>query len=524
MSILVGPSRRRFILTSGAGLVVAPALVRAQAYGSDPFSLGVASGDPSPDGFVIWTRLAPEPLAPHGGMGMRPVPVSWEVATEDSFTTVVAKGEATARPELGHSVHVEVAGLQPDRPYWYRFRTGPEHSRYGRARTAPAAGAAVGRLKLAVAGCQSYPDGLYTAHAHLAREADLDLVYFYGDYIYEGRGSATRFDRATNAITPVVRRHAGDEIYTLDDYRLRYSQYRLDVDLQNAHAAAPWAVVWDDHEVDNNWAGGVDQDRTPPELFALRKAMAFQAWYEFMPVRRAQFPAGTSLQLYRRLAWGDLADIHLLDTRQYRTDQPCEDGVATGCPAQDAADATLTGAAQERWLFDGLSRGRAKWNLIAQQVMVMPLDRRTRPDQTQPVWNLDSWSGYRAGRKRLIDHITGRKLKNVVIATGDEHQNFAGEVRSRGAEGELAAVEFVATSISSGGDGMDIGPGWDRTLAANPFLKLVNNQRGYTVHTVGRDSWTAELKVVDRISTPGGALSTRAAYAVAPDGRGLQAA
>lgn len=523
MASLLTPTRRAALLTLGAGLA-APALVRAQGFRTDPFSLGVASGDPAPDGFVLWTRLAPEPLEPHGGMTLRPVTVSWEIGSDETLRTVVQKGDAIARPELGHAVHVEVAGLQPDRPYWYRFNVGPERSQIGRARTTPAVGAPARQLRFAVAGCQAYTDGLFTAYGHLAQEPELAFVYHYGDYIYEGRDNPTRWDWSRRRTQPVVRRHMGQECYTLEDYRRRYALYKTDVDLRNAHAAAPFIASWDDHEIDNNWASALDQDGTPPEVFAFRKAAAMQAWYEHMPVRAAQRPRGDSLQLHRRLAWGDLLSAHLLDTRQYRTNQPCGDGVKTGCPGQDDPAATLTGAAQERWLFDGLSSSRARWNLLAQQVMVMPLDRRTEPEATEPVWNLDSWSGYRASRKRLVDHITGRKLRNVVIATGDEHQHYAGEVRTRGAEGDLAAVEFVSTSISSGGDGVNIRPGWDRVLAANPFLKLVNDQRGYTVHEVTPDAWRADLKVMDRVSTPGGALASRARFAVAPDGRGLQTA
>ena len=515
-------NRRAALLTLGAGLA-APALVRAQGFRTDPFSLGVASGDPAPDGFVIWTRLAPEPLEPTGGMAMRPVRVEWEVGTDETLRTVVRKGEATARPELAHAVHVEVAGLEPNRPYWYRFNVGPERSQIGRAVTAPPPGAPLDRLRFAVAGCQAYTDGLYTAFGHLAREPELAFVFHYGDYIYEGREQATRWDWTTRSVRPVVRRHLGQECFSLDDYRRRYALYKADADLRNAHAAAPFVVSWDDHEIDNNWADDLDQDGTPPEVFAFRRAAAMQAWYEHMPVRVAQRPRGGDLQLFRRLAWGDLLTAHVLDTRQHRTDQPCGDGVKPGCAAQDAPAATLTGQAQERWLLEGLSN-RTRWNLLAQQVMMMPLDRRTDPAAPEPVWNLDSWSGYRAQRRRLLDAIVERRLRNVVVATGDEHQHYAGEVRTRGAEGELAAVEFVSTSISSGGDGVNIRPGWDRVLAANPFLKLVNDQRGYTVHQVGRDAWTTEVKVVDRVSAPGGALSTRARFAVAPDGRGLQAA
>ena len=514
---------RRSVLAGLAGAVASPAVVRAQAlFRETPFQLGVASGDPSPDGFVLWTRLAPDPLALHSGMPMTTVPVGWEVAEDEGFKTVVGQGEEIARPELGHSVHVEVAGLKPDRPYWYRFTAGRDRSYAGRARTLPAPGAALDRVRFLALGCQNYEDGLFTAYRHAAEEPDVDFVWHYGDYIYEGRGGGhLRTDHGLPV--PKVREHFADEPYSLDDYRARYAQYKLDPDLQAAHAAHTWWVTWDDHEIDNNWASQYDQDGTPPEVFNLRRQGAAQAYYENMPLRRASFPHGYSIQIFRRAAYGDLLDCHFLDTRQFRDDQPCGDNFKPVCAEALRPNAQIMGAQEERWLFDGLANGTRRWNLIANQVMMSPLDRRDHDGQPGEIWNMDSWGGYPAARRRLLDHIEAHRVTNAVVVTGDEHQNYALELRTGGKEGRALATEFVATSISSGGDGEDVRKTSAYIRDHNPQCPFINSQRGYMVHDVGRDRWRADFKVVDQISRPGGALSLRRSYLVARGAPGLQA-
>ena len=505
-------TRRFFIAGTAATALAAPAILRAQTmWRTYPFSLGIASGDPAADGFVIWTRLAPEPLEPHGGMPMGIVPVKWEVASDDRFATIVARGEALARPELAHAVHVEVTGLQPDRPYWYRFEQGGERSLSGRARTLPAPGADVGALRFGVAGCQHYEDGLFTAFGHLARE-ELAFVYHYGDYIYEYRGDMLRPGRGQGGLYVPVRRHEGQLIYSLDDYRRRYAQYKSDPDLQRAHAAHPFFMTFDDHEVDNNWAGDIEQEGAPPEVFRLRRAAAFQAWYEHMPVRRRSFPNGAALQAYRGARIGNLVEMNFLDTRQFRTDQPCGDRWGATCPEIRSPEAAMLGAEQEAWLSRNLQSRDARWNVLAQQVMMMSLDRRRTPDEApHKVVNLDSWAGYEVPRRRLLSRLKG--LDNVVVLTGDEHQNWAGLLHDE--RERPVAVEFVATSISSGGDGQDQRSGSDLILSSNPQLKFVNDQRGYVTCEVTPEEWRTNFMVMDRVSVPGGTISKRATAAVA---------
>ena len=508
-------SRRRFIAGSAASLFAAPAILRAQSLWRDyPFSLGVASGDPSPDGFVIWTRIAPEPLTPDGGMGIGTAPVKWEVGSDDRFREIVARGEALARPELAHSVHIEVTGLQPDRPYWYRFEIQGERSIRGRARTAPSPGATPTALRFGVAGCQHYEEGYFTAYRHLAREENLAFVYHYGDYIYEYGSDELRASFGGDLIQP-VRVHAGPrDLFDIDDYRQRYAQYKMDADLQRAHAAHTFLHTMDDHEVQNNWVGILSEDDVPPEIFRLKRQQAFQAWYEHMPVRRSSFPQPNGVDIQRAFKWGNLAEINLLDTRQYRTDQPCGDRWGSTCPEINSPNAAVLGAEQEAWLNRNLQSRDTRWNVLAQQIMMMSLDRRRTPDEApHRVLNLDSWAGYEVPRQRLLARLRG--LDNVIVLTGDEHQNWVGLLEER--ERPVAA-EFVVTSITSGGDGQDVRRGSDVILANNPQLKWVNDQRGYGVMDVTPERWQADFMVMDRVRTPDGQISKRASWIV-PHGR-----
>lgn len=523
-------SRRTLLRGAGALAVSVLAIPMAPprlAFGKPgfidfPFQLGVASGEPWPDGFVIWTRLAPRPLDVGYGMAPETIAVDWEVAEDSSFRTIAAKGTALAHPELAHAVHVELTGLLPSRPYWYRFRCGDHRSMQGRAMTAPAAGAPVQKLRFAVAGCQNYEQGLYTAYDHLSRET-VDFVFHYGDYIYEGLSKPFYFSRHTDDVVPSPRRADLPDTYSVHDYRLRYAKYKMDTDLQKAHAAAPWIVVWDDHEVVDNWAGDHDKELTPPEIFRLRRAAAAQAYYEHLPLRRSSLPAGAQIQLFRKFSFGGLVDMHVLDTRQYRSDQPCRDGFRPACPAVDDPSLTVLGAAQEEWLLGNLANREAGWHLLAQQVMMMPCDREPGADNIR---NLDTWDPYRVARARLLNHLKDNDIRNMVVLTGDEHQHIVGNVilDDKDKDSPTVASEFVVTSISSGGDGGDTRPATAGMLAENPHIKLINDQRGYGLCEVTPKRLLMEMRVMDQVSRPGGLISTRAKFVVDPRRPGVQKA
>ncbi len=482
---------------------------RGPSFAADPFALGVASGDPGPDGFVLWTRLAPDPL--NGGGIDGDVGVRWEIASDDAFRQVVRSGTATASAELAHSVHVEVAGLEADRWYWYRFSAGDAVSATGRARTMPTPEAMPDRLSLAFASCQHYETGFYTAYEHMAAEHP-DLVFHLGDYIYEG------------AARPRVRAHRGEELASLEDYRNRYALYRTDPDLQLAHAACPWIVTWDDHEVDNNYAADIsEQPDVRREAFLERRAAAYQAYYEHMPLRASQIPSGPSMRLYRKLSYGRLAQFTVLDTRQYRTDQPCGD--RTQPPCEEASDpaATLLGDGQRRWLFDALRESSAEWNVIPQQVMMAQVDRMPGDDVR---YSMDQWPGYAASRDRLLGFLAESRVRNPVVLTGDIHTNWVNDllVDFGDPTSPAVATEFVGTSISSSGDGGPNTEYAEGVMRDNPFVKLQNAQRGYVSCEVTPGLWTARYRVLDRVSVRGAPRQTLAEFAVETGRPGAQRA
>jgi alkaline phosphatase D len=442
-------------------------------------------------------------MEPLSGGGMKPerIRVSWEVAEDERMQKVVARGNEWAVPELGHSVHADVRGLRPARWYWYRFHSGSEESPTGRTRTMPARDTKPDRLAFAFASCQHYEQGYFTAFRHMSSE-ELDLVVHLGDYIYEGGAQPGR-----------VRPHNGPEITTLDDYRNRYALYKGDPDLQSAHAAFPWIVTWDDHEVDNNYANDIPEDKTPRDKFLARRARAYQAYYEHMPLRRACLPRGSNMQLYRRLAFGDLAEFHVLDTRQYRTDQPCGDGTKPRCAEALDPHSTLLGPEQEQWLFSGLEKSRARWNVLAQQVMMAQVDRGTG---TEPRFSMDQWSGYVAARNRLLGFLEKRRPANPVVVTGDIHSNWVADLKADfdDPKSPIVGTEFVGTSISSGGDGSDTRADTPAVLAKNPHIKFFNGQRGYVRCAVERERWLADYRVVSIVTKPGGIIDTRASFVV----------
>lgn len=511
-------NRRLFIAGAAASGLAAPTLVRAQSvWRAYPFSLGVAAGDPSSDGFVIWTRLVPDPLAPDGGMPRAPMEVEWEVASDSGFRQDRISGTALAWPELGHSVHVEVTGLQPGRPYFYRFSVAGERSLRGTAKTLPIAGAAVDQMKFGVCGCQHYEQGYFGAYRHLAAE-DLAFVYHYGDFIYE-----YGIDYEYEAGLPIrpVRSSSIRGLMNVADFRHAYAQQLGDVDLQAARSRHAFLSSYDDHEIDNNWVGDFDNwwpewsgptPPTPQDVFRVRKQAAMQVWYEHMPVRKALMPRGSAVALNRELRYGNLLGMQLLDTRQYRSDQPCGDGFKPTCPGVADPKAEVLGREQEAWLARNLASGGTTWNALAQQITMMALDRRRRPEEPAKTLNLDSWAGYDAARERMLGRMAG--LKNMVVLTGDEHQNFCGNLVHRD---KVVGSEFVATSISSGGSGSDVRAGTEQWMKFNPELKFANDQRGYLTCELTPDAWQTHFMVVDQVDTPRNILSKRMTATVARD-------
>lgn len=485
----------------------------------NPFKLGVASGDPLPDGVVLWTRLAPEPLAEDGlgGMTNQKVPVHWEIAEDDNFHKIVKRGTALAVPELAHSVHVEVSGLEPSRYYWYRFKTGKEISPAGRTKTAPAFGTQVRSLSFAFASCQAWYDGFYTAYRHMAQE-DLDLVLHLGDYIYEYAIGPTGGVRNV-PLSPVH----NNKTVTLSQYRLRYSLFKTDPDLQAAHAAFPWLVTGDDHEVENNYADDISGYGVSREDFLRQRAAAYQAFYENLPLRSSSIPNGPDMLLYRKLTYGNLAQFNVLDTRQYRADQACGDGRRVGCEDRLDPTRTMLGQEQERWLLNNLGNSRTKWNVLAQQIIMAQADHDAGPDLAL---GMDLWDGYAGARKRLFTEIIDRKVQNLVVLTGDAHRNFAAELKENFDDPNSATIgtEFLGTSISSGKDGADMDALGEQWLAANPHMKFHNAQRGYVSCNLTPDIWRTDFRVLPYVTKPDAPISTRASFIVENGRPGLQKA
>ncbi|TQS42144.1 alkaline phosphatase D family protein [Cryptosporangium phraense] len=493
-------SRRTFLRSTAAVLLI-PSRGSVPA---DVFTLGVASGDPLPDGVLLWTRLAPRPLEAGGGMGASPVEVRWEVADDERFRRVVRSGTAVARASNAHTLHVDVRGLGAARDYFYRFRVGSQVSPTGRTRTAPAPGASPRRLRFTTASCQNWQDGFYTAYRSMAAE-DLDFVLWLGDYIYE------------SAPWPgLVREHAGTgQPYTLDEYRIRHAQYRTDPDLARMHAAAPWIVSIDDHDVDDNWTGDLPADPRAVERvpFPARKAAALRAYAEHLPIR-----VGPRGRLFRRLSFGDLATVHVLDTRSYRSPHP-----TTIAQAREPWR-TMTGDPQESWLVRGLAGSGARWNLLANQVMVAAGDSKPGPGEK---YSFDGWDGYVAQRRRLLEFLGSGATRNPVVLTGDQHATWINELKTdfRAEGAPVVAPEFVATSITSGGD-PDVARFWaERAVLQNenPHCRYLDNQRGYLLADLTPGELCVRLRVVDSVTDPSaGAARDAARFVVETDRPGVE--
>ena len=537
--------RRNFLLKSAgasAGLVLAPGILKSARGDShnlngEIFSLGVGSGDPNSHSVVLWTRLAPDPLN-GGGMPDRAVRVYWEVAYDLGMTNIIKRGVSIAHPRHGHAVRVVARGLPANQWLYYRFRAMGQSSRLGRTRTFPGRHQHAENMRCAVVSCQHYAQGFFTAYRDML-DKNLDFVVHTGDYIYES--GASGFEIAPG------RNHIGSEIFTVDDYRNRYALYRLDQNLQDAHAELPFIVTWDDHEVDNDYAGLIAEETAPfqGDDFVVRRRNAYQVYAESMPLRHLNRPHNrANFPLYRKLKFGQLADIYMLDTRQFRSDQPAEGGLGSTDPDSLAieavldeklfdpegilnANATMLGARQERWLAHHLKHSKAQWNVLAQQVMLTPwntvktaqaivsslLDSQPIPpeqkaqilaafDNIDSIINADAWDGYEAARQRLFDVLQRRNVSNPVILSGDIHSAWAAELQPNTDDpnASLLAAEFVCTSISSTFASFDPRP-FDYAarlgLGDNPQIQYFNGLfRGYCICDVNNERWQTTYRAV----------------------------
>jgi alkaline phosphatase D len=512
--------RRRFLQALAALGISHSMPARAQLlskprFASNPFTLGVASGYPLPQGVVLWTRLAPAPAAPGGGLGPEVIPVTWEVARDDQMKNVAASGTAYASAEWAHAVHVEVSGLESARSYWYRFTAGGAQSPVGRTRTAPGFNTIPRQLRFAFASCQHYEQGYFGAYRHMVAD-DPDLILFLGDYIYESSWGANH-----------VRKHNGPEPHSLEDYRARYAHYKSDADLQAAHAACPWLATWDDHEVENDYANDRSENLDHPEWFLARRAAAYKAWYEHMPARREMLPFGPHARIYTRAAFGTLANFYVLDDRQYRSPQACPRPGRGGSTVVDAAECKelldperlMLGRAQGQWLGAGLAASRAKWNILAQQTPMAQFDQK--PGAGRSAWT-DGWDGYPAARKRLLEFIHERKVANPVVLGGDVHTFNVNDLKTDFDDpaSPVVASEFVATSVTS--------QAWAQErlntfLSDNPHMKLVDSRyRGYVRVEVTPTQMRTDLRAMESVTKPDAGCGTLASFVVEDGKAGAQ--
>ena len=499
--------RRRFLQTLAtlgvAAAIPGTAFPRFKAY---PFTLGVASGYPSATSVVLWTRLM-------GDFDPVPIPVRWEIGADDALKSVLFSGVTTADPAWAHSARVEVRGLEPDRRYWYRFSAGDAQSVIGRTRTAPSAGAAASNLRFAFASCQQYEQGFFAAYRHIVAD-EPDLIVFLGDYIYDASWGRD-----------LVRSHGAPSTYTLDDYRARYALYKSDPDLQAAHAACPWIVTWDDHEVVNDYSDDRAANNLDPQRFLRRRSAAYRAYYEHMPLPPSMQPEGANLRLYAKLDWGALARFYMLDDRQYRSWHACpptgrsRPGANAGSSTVDVAECaelsdpkrTMLVAEQERWLESALGESRAAWNVLGQQTRMAQFDQLPGPGRR--AWT-DGWDGYPAARKRLMEYIAGKKVGNPVVIGGDVHAFNVSQLKTDfdDARSPIVTSEFVGTSITAQGWSQER---FNEFLPDNPHMLLADSRhRGYVRVEVTPKLWRADLRAMDTVRTREADCRTLASFVV----------
>lgn len=467
------------------------------------FPLGVASGDPVSDGFVLWTRLAPMPMAEDGGLSA-PVNVTWQVAEDENFARVIKAGQSVANKQWAHSVHVEVQGLQPLRQYYYRFIANGQNSPVGRAKTAPMFGAPVDSLRFGIASCQHYEQGFFNAYNDMVAQ-DPDLIIHLGDYIYESSWG------------PQVRRQATTEAISLTDYRRLHAQYKTDPALQAAHAHAPWIFIWDDHEVVNDYANLNDENYMPVEQMRARRAAAYKAYYEHMPVRLRSRPHGEHMRLHDYFYYGNLMTMALTDGRQYRDDQACQtadDGGAqmVNCPELNDPARSMFGKAQERWLMPSFLRSGATWEVLAQPTLFSRLYQKDR-DGNPASWS-DGWDGYKPTRDMIIQAAEQRRPKNFISIGGDMHSWWQADLKTDYSDpsSQTVGTEFVTTSVTAHSYAYNR---FNSMLPDNPHIHFFDDRkRGYSLVNVTPENWTFEMKEVSSVYDPDARAQTRKKYVV----------
>ena len=471
---------RRAVLAAMTALAAAPVarLDAASCGGDNPFALGVASGDPNHDGFVLWTRLVGANAQPLQAAG---VSVEYEIAADEAFRHVVRRGYGVAVPERAHSLHVEIAGLASGRSYWYRFHAMGVTSPVGRAVTVPHA---ADRLRIAVTSCQHWEQARFGTYRDIvAREPDLILQL--GDYIYEQSYTASAKIRLFGASEP----------QDLAGYRQRHALYKTDPELQIAHRSCPWIVTWDDHEVLNDYAGLANREGLTPTLFGRRRAAAYQAYFEHMPIRPSLWRSRPSPRLFRAVDWADLVSLSVLDTRQYRSSPPCAlPNVARNvridnCAEANRPDRTILGAEQERWLSRRLAGERRIWTLIGQQVFFAPMYL----DEAQTATFSDQWDGYAANRTRVLQELMRPNIRNPIVLSGDVHSFWVNDLND--VAGKRIGAEIVTSALGAASPP----PGrFGDVHANNPHVRFSEVEHaGYIMLDIDRETLTADLRMID---------------------------
>ncbi|SCK07525.1 alkaline phosphatase D [Variovorax sp. HW608] len=494
--------------------MAAPLRARAQGaprWTSNPFVLGVASGQPRPQSVVLWTRLVPSQA--DDALGNAALTVQHEIFADAELRRPVARGETVTDASRAHSVHVVAQGLAPERDYWYRFSCGNAVSAVGHTRTAPAADANVRRLRFALASCQHYEQGYFGAHREIAGR-DLDFMLFVGDYIYEGSNPSY-----------AIRQHGTRTPHSLEDYRDRHALYKGDADLQAAHAAHPWILTWDDHEVVNDYADDRDPAYTDPVRFLRRRAAAYQAYFEHMPL--ALPPEGAAMRIHDRFAWGRLAELWTLDCRQFRSHHACPDPerdngrTLVECAELNDPKRTMLGADQERWIGQGLAASTRQWKLIGQSTQMSAAGFDT--PEGRKVWT-DGWDGYPEARRRFLQGAASAGARDLVVLGGDVHRHVAADLRVRANDrsSPVVASEFVGGSVTSRGASR---ASMDRMRRDNPDVKHARgDERGHALFELTPGRMHCELRATQHPVQERASFTTQAAYVVEAGRAGVQAA